>query len=90
MREVFFLDWITPEDYEAIRGLQGSDLPDTYDEWFKLHTTKKIERGHVGDTVELVRVYPHEFIRYCRGAGAAATGHSLNIFAQGRGAGKIY
>ena len=90
MRETFFLDWIEAQDYPAIRSLQGSDLPDTYDEWFKLHTKKKIERGRIGYIVELIPVYPKEFLRYCRGAGVAANGKSLEAFVLGRGTGQIH
>lgn len=89
-RESYFLPLIARQDYETFRRLNGSDLPDTYDEWFKLHSKEKLERGQVGYMVEERHVDPREFVRYCGARGIAPTGLNLLRFVEGNAAGENY
>ena len=90
MREKYFLPLLSPQHHETFRGLPGSDLPDTYDEWFKLHTKEKLERNQVGFDVVEIQVDPNEFVRYITPRGIAGDGLRLLHFADEKGRGNRY
>lgn len=85
IREPYFLPRISPQNYKAIRDLNGSDLPGTYDEWFKLFTKARLEYGQVGYDIHEIEIDPHKFAQYCRAIGMPADGQRLLNFAEEKG-----
>ena len=90
LNEPYPLPFLGREDYETFRGLNGSDLPDTYDEWFKLHSKQKLDRSRVGYVVKEIQVDPNEFVRFCATRRIVPNGDSLLKFAFGKNAGENY
>jgi hypothetical protein len=90
IRESCFLPHISRQNYKAIRDLPGSDLPDTYDEWFKLFAKERLEYGQVGYDVHELEVDPCEFTRYCRAIGMSSNGQRLLNFAEEKASGSQY
>jgi hypothetical protein len=89
-REPYPLPIIRRHDYDTFRSLDGFDLPDTYDEWFNLHTNEKRERNQAGFDVVEVEVNPSEFARFCRARGGRAQGQRLLDFTIEKFAGNNY
>lgn len=58
--ELFF----TKEDYETIRSMTHYNLPETYDEWLKLHLEKLEATRRRGDEVTITQLKPDKFARY--------------------------
>ena len=90
MREPDPLPRISQQNYQAVRSLPGSDLPDTYDEWLQSHLKETRERTQVGYDVYEVEVDPHEFARFCATRGKPADGKRLLDFAIEKFAGNRY
>jgi hypothetical protein len=88
--EPYLLPAIFRRDYEAFSRLNGSDLPETYDEWLKVHAEMKARSGRAGFIVEERQVDPREFVRYCSPRGLAPNRNSLLIFVQEKAAGRKY
>jgi hypothetical protein len=59
--EPIYLPFISPRDYDTFRRILHSDLPNTYDEWFTLHTKERADRGRAGCPVREIKVNPNEF-----------------------------
>jgi hypothetical protein len=72
---------IRPDYYNAFWRLANGDLPDTYDEWLKIHSDRRLKRRQRGEVVIDVEVYPHEFARYCEAHNVACNLESLGDFA---------
>ena len=89
MGDVFWYPRIASHHYKTLRGLDGSDLPDTYDEWLKLATKIKLERGRMGFDVREVEINPHEFVSFCSARGIAPHGASLLSFSVEKGSRNI-
>jgi hypothetical protein len=87
IREPYLLPRVSRQNYQTLHGLPGSDLPDTYDEWFKLFTKQKLERGQAGFDVHEIEIDPHEFAQYCGERGIPPDGHRLLDFANEKGVG---
>ena len=90
MREPYPIPFITPQHFDAFRRLLSPDFPNSYDEWFKLHTKEKLERGQVGYDVLETQVDPDEFPRYCRARGVTPNRKTLLDFAFEKAAGNHY
>lgn len=90
MRERYPIPLITPQDFNAFRGLLSPDFANSYDEWFNLHTKEKLERGQVGFDIHEIQVDPNEFVRYCRACGVTPNRKTLLDFAIEKDAGGHY
>lgn len=77
-------------NYQAIRRLPGSDLPDTYNEWLQASTEARRERAQAGFDVRLVEIDPNEFGRFCASRGDPADGKRLLDFTKEKFAGNRY
>ena len=77
-----WLPIIRREDYEAFRGLLGNNLPDTYDEWSKLHDDQILQIARGGHTVRGVKVYPDEFAVWLTAHRQDRTLHGLRWVAE--------
>jgi hypothetical protein len=86
--EVFPL--ILPNDYAAFRRLVGSDIPDTYDEWFNLQRKEIREFVQAGRATKTIEVHSNEFSRFLRERGANANIVSLRNFTIEKDAGNTY
>jgi hypothetical protein len=86
----YLLPLISQRDYDAFSRLNDSDLPETYDEWLKVHTNMKVQGHHAGYILEQRQVDPREFVRYCSPRGLAPNMNSLLIFVQEKAAGRRY
>jgi hypothetical protein len=75
--------WIERKYYDALKALSpnDSDLPDTYDEWFKLATEQiaKLEASSI--TVNKVVINPQEFAAWCKASGVETNNATLGGFA---------
>ena len=79
---------ICADDYNALRRIQNSDFPHTYDEWLKhsaRRTTDLLAKGYV---IIEVKVEPDEFIRDCADRRARPDIKSLEDFALKKSAAK--
>jgi hypothetical protein len=81
---------ISSRNYQAIRSLSGSDLPDTYDEWLQASTKDRRERAQAGFDPRLIEIDPNEFARYCAARGEPADGKRLLDFTGEKFAGNRY
>jgi hypothetical protein len=68
-----YIPAIDPVNFEAIRALNGSDFPSTYDEWLKLLADQKILRHQRSVRFTEIQVNVSEFTAYCRRIGKAPT-----------------
>jgi hypothetical protein len=88
--EPIYLPFISPRDYDTFRRILNSDLPTTYDEWFKLHTKERADRGHAGHAIREIRVNANEFFRFLNARGMAANLKALEAFTAEKVSGKQY
>lgn len=88
--EPYLLPSIFRQDYEAFSRLNGSDLPETYDEWLKVYTEMRGRGGRAGYIVEERQVDPREFVRFCGPRGLVPNRRSLLMFVQEKAAGRRY
>lgn len=86
----YLLPSISQRDYDAFSRLNDSDLPETYDEWLKIHAKMKVLGSQAGYILEERQVDPREFVRYCSPRGLAPNVNSLLIFVQEKAAGRKY
>jgi hypothetical protein len=88
--EVVYLPFISSRDYDAFRRILHSDLPNTYDEWFQLHTKERADRGRVGHPIREIKVNPNEFSRFLNARGMTANLKTLEDFTIEKASGKHY
>jgi hypothetical protein len=86
----YLLPLISPRDYDAFSRLNDTDLPDTYEEWLRLHAEMKSQSSVNGYIVEAHQIEPREFVRYCSPRGMAPNRNSLLIFVGEKAAGRKY
>ena len=72
---------IDQNDYGSFRHILGGHLPDTYDEWFKLHSQEVADHLRLMHPFREIQVYPDEFADYLRPFGRVADVVSLRNFA---------
>jgi hypothetical protein len=73
---------IVPNDYEAFRNILGSNIPDTYDEWFnQFEQWEKINSSNKSG-IRRVNVNAAEFCRHLKATGAPSTLSNLLAFAE--------
>ena len=80
----YWMPIIRREDYGTFRGIIGADLPDTYDEWGKLHQQNATNLIKVGHEVRFTEVDPAEFVRFCSARQRATGLKALKDFAMER------
>jgi hypothetical protein len=88
--EPHHLPLISHRDYDAFRRLNDSDLPNTYDEWLRVHATMKARGSLSGYIVEERQIDLREFVRYCHPRGLDPNVSSLLIFVREKVAGRRY
>jgi len=87
---ITYLPFIDKPDYEAFRRLLHGDMPDTHDKWLYLHAKSVANIKGEGGEVELIKVSPDEFTRYCDRVGAKRDIHALGAIAFNKASGKEY
>jgi hypothetical protein len=88
--EPIYLPFISPRDYDTFRRILHSDLPNTYDEWFTLHTKERADRGRAGGPVREIKVDPNEFSRFLNARGLTGNCNALTNFVLEKAVGKSY
>jgi len=88
--EPIYLPFISPRDYDTFRRILHSDLPNTYDEWFTLHTKERADRGRAGGPVREIKVNPNEFSRFLSARGLTGNRNALTEFVLEKAGGKSY
>ena len=82
-----FIPIIDRVNFEAIRALDGSDFPHTYDEWLELLRKEKILRHQRSIRFTEIQVNVSEFTGHCHRVGKAPTMKLLYQFALEKGYG---
>jgi len=72
---------IASEDYESFRRILHAHLPNTYDEWFQLHSKELANHERFLRPFREIQIYPDEFIDYLRPFGREANLVSMRNFA---------
>ena len=85
-----YLPFLSPRDYDTFRRILHFDLPNTYDEWFTLHTKERADRGRAGCPVREIRVNPNEFSRFLSARGLTGNRNALTEFVLEKAGGKSY
>ena len=82
MKNVINLPVIGPKHYDAFRNVMKDNLPDTYDEWEKLHFEQVTDCLRQGLPYNEVPITPDEFSAYCRANGHSPKAIILRRFAR--------
>ena len=85
-----YLARINPSDYEMIRGILNSDLPNAYEEWLRFQEKGEIASTRRGDVVGHIKIDPDELARYCGSHGGHRSRHGLLHFVMKKSEGEQY
>ena len=80
MYEMVFPILESAEDYEVLRSLQNAYFPDPFDVFTNRQKRSAEAVTHGGNDGHLLKVNPHEFMRYCLATGAHPNSDSLTAF----------
>jgi hypothetical protein len=80
---------VAQHDCESFRDFLNPDLPDTYDEWLKLHSKEGYNLASQGRETKEVKIYPNEFFGFCLTRGDQRNLKMLENFAIEKGSGHI-
>ncbi len=89
-RDEFLFPDIAAHNYDAIRGREATDFPNTYDEWLKLINERRLEHERRNFITRKVQINPDEFARYCGRYGDPHDLKRLMDFAAEKAAGNRY
>jgi hypothetical protein len=85
-----YLPRINPPDYDAVRTILDSSLPDTHEVWLKLQIQAELDFQTAGHSCRHIRIDPDEFSRYCAGHSYDRNLDGLNNFVNKKVGGASY
>ncbi len=78
------------DDYDTIRNLPGSDLPQTFDEWKQERAKEDLDiaRSSSSIIVRGFKINPNEFSDFCKRLHIPADREAIKAFVQKKASGK--